>query len=65
MSLLRNEVVVLDVYEATYRRGVVVEDGLFFTIEVQPTIKQPRKHNYTYPRRDIDSGEFIIYVRES
>lgn len=64
MSLIGKEVVVYDVYEGTYRRGVVIEDGLFLTIEVQPTISRPTKRKYTYPLRDINNDEFLVYVRE-
>ena len=57
------EVVVLDVYENTYRRGIVVEDGRFLTIEVQ-TPNSDLRRRYQYPNNDIESGEFIVYVKE-
>ena len=59
---MNKEVVVLDVYEGTYRRGVVVEDGLFLTIEMSKSGDLRRR--YQYPKRDIESGEFIVFVKE-
>jgi len=45
---------------------VVLEDGpTFLTIQVQPTLMQPTLRMYTYPVRDVDAGEFIVYVKES
>lgn len=61
---MNKEVVVLDVYEKTYRRGIVVEDGTFLTIEIQGTISQPCRRWYQYPKRDIEVGEFVVFVKE-
>lgn len=61
---LNKEVVVYDVYENTYRRGTVFEDGLFLNIEVHLIEGKQRAMMYSYPKRDIDSGEFIVYVKE-
>ena len=61
---MNKEVVVLDVYENTYRRGIVVEDGIFLTIEVQATLSQPHRRMYQYPKKDIERGEFIVFVKE-
>lgn len=60
---VNKEVVVLDVYENTYRRGIVVEDGRFLTIEVQ-TPNSHLRRRYQYPNKDIERGEFVIYVKE-
>ena len=61
---MNKEVVVFDAYEKTYRRGIVVEDGVFFTIEIQASIIQPCRRIYQYPKKDIERGEFIVYVKE-
>ena len=60
---VNKEVVVLDVYENTYRRGTVVEDGRFLTIAVQTPNSHLRRW-YQYPNKDIERGEFVIYVKE-
>ena len=58
-TLMGKEVIVFDTEEATFCEGIVVEHSTVFL-----GIRKNSFSRRQYPVRDIESGEFVVYVKE-